>query len=92
MNDDARRRLLRFRIWNVVAALAVSVVLLGALGAGAGSMPALGRMLVPGHGGWDWRFTLLPAMNQRAAHGPALDWPAIAGAQLGAADAGRLMS
>jgi hypothetical protein len=79
MNDDGRRVGLGLRIGNGVLALAVSVVLLGVLGAGAGSMPALGRMLVPGHGAWDWRFTLLPVITRPAAHIPALAGPASAG-------------
>ena len=78
MNDDAWRFRRRRRIGNGVAALAVSAGLLGVLGAGAGGVPALGRMLVPGHGAWDWRFTLLPAMTRPAGHGPALGRPALA--------------
>jgi len=52
-----RRALL---IANVVAALAVSAGLLALLGAGAGSVPALGPLLVPGHGAWSWQFLLIP--------------------------------
>jgi hypothetical protein len=72
MNDDAWRFRRRRRIGNGVSALALSAALLGVLGAGAGGVPALGRMLVPGHGAWDWRFTLLPAMTRPVGHGPAL--------------------
>jgi hypothetical protein len=78
MNDDAWRFRRRRRIGNGVTALALSAALLGVLGAGAGGVPALGRMLVPGHGAWDWRFTLLPAMTRPAGHGPALARPALA--------------
>lgn len=61
--DDAgrparvRRALL---MTNVVAALVVSAGLLALLGAGAGSVPALGPLLVPGHGAWTWQFLLTP--------------------------------
>ena len=78
MNDDAWRFRRRRRVGNGVTALALSAALLGVLGAGAGGVPALGRMLVPGHGAWDWRFTLLPAMTRPAGHGPALARPALA--------------
>jgi penicillin amidase len=37
---------------NALAALAVSACLLGVLGVGYGTWPALGRALVPGHGAW----------------------------------------
>jgi hypothetical protein len=63
LGDDAgrparvRRGLL---IANAVAALAVSVGLLALLGAGGGDLPALGPMLVPGHGAWTWQFLLTP--------------------------------
>ena len=77
MNDDAWRFRRRRRIGNGVTALALSAALLGVLGAGAGGVPALGRMLVPGHGAWDWRFTLLPAMTRPVSHGPALARPAL---------------
>jgi hypothetical protein len=52
-----RRTLL---ISNAVAALIVSAVLLALLGAGAGGVPALGPLLVPGHGAWSWQFLLIP--------------------------------
>jgi hypothetical protein len=52
-----RRALL---IVNAVAALAVSAGLLALLGAGAGGVPALGPLLVPGHGAWSWQFLLIP--------------------------------
>jgi hypothetical protein len=45
---------------NVVAALAVSAGLLALLDAGAGGVPALGPLLVPGHGAWSWQFLLIP--------------------------------
>jgi hypothetical protein len=77
-DDDAWRFRRRRRIGNGVTALALSAALLGVLGAGAGGVPALGRMLVPGHGAWDWRFTLLPAMTRPVSHGPALARPALA--------------
>ena len=47
-------------IANAVAALAVSAALLALLGAGAGSLPALGPTLVPGHGAWAMKFLLTP--------------------------------
>jgi hypothetical protein len=72
MNDDAWRFRRRRRIGNGVSALALSAALLGVLGSGAGGVPALGRMLVPGHGAWDWRFTLLPAMTRPVGHGAVL--------------------
>ena len=53
----ARRALL---IGNGVAALAVSAGLLVLLAAGAGGVPALGALLVPGHGAWTWQFLLIP--------------------------------
>jgi penicillin G amidase len=49
---DARRARTIVRTGNGVAALAVSACLLGALGAGLGTIPALGRALLPGHGAW----------------------------------------
>jgi hypothetical protein len=52
----ARRGLL---IGNGVLALAVSAGLLVLLGAGVGGVPALGTLLVPGHGAWTWQFLLL---------------------------------
>jgi hypothetical protein len=45
---------------NALAALAFSVGLLVLLAAGAGSVPALGPLLVPGHGAWTWQFLLTP--------------------------------
>jgi hypothetical protein len=55
--ERVRRALL---IANAVAALAVSAGLLAVLRAGAGSVPALGPLLVPGHGAWTWQFLLTP--------------------------------
>jgi len=52
-----RRALL---IANAATALAVSAALLALLGLGAGSLPALGPLLVPGHGAWAWQFLLIP--------------------------------
>jgi hypothetical protein len=78
MNHDAGRARRALRIGNVVAALAVSASLLGLLGAGAGSVPPLGRVLVPGHGAWTWRYLLLPAATRPdAASRPAA--PGVSG-------------
>jgi hypothetical protein len=52
-----RRALL---ITNAVAALAVSIGLLALLGVGGLGLPALGPLLVPGHGGWALHFLLTP--------------------------------
>jgi len=52
MSIDARRARRIFYIGNGVAALAASACLLGALGLGFGTTPALGRALVPGYGAW----------------------------------------
>ena len=52
-----RRALL---IANAVAALVVSVGLLALLAAGGFGLPALGPMLVPGHGAWTLHFLLAP--------------------------------
>jgi hypothetical protein len=52
-----RRALL---IANAVVALAVSASLLALLGRGAGGVPALGPLVVPGHGAWSWQFLLTP--------------------------------
>ena len=49
---DAQRARKIIRTGNGVVALAVSACLLGALGAGFGTVPALGRALLPGHGAW----------------------------------------
>jgi penicillin G amidase len=49
---DARRARTIFRAGNGLVAVAVSACLLGALGAGFGTIPALGRALLPGHGAW----------------------------------------
>jgi hypothetical protein len=63
MSDDGgrparvRRALL---LTNAVAALAVSAVLLALLGRGTGGVPALGPLVVPGHGAWNWQFLLIP--------------------------------
>jgi penicillin G amidase len=46
-----RGRLLR-RYGNVAAALLASILVLGLLGAGLKTIPALGSALVPGHGAW----------------------------------------
>src|SRR5580693_1800128 len=40
------------RVVNIVAALGVSVVFLGVLGFGYGTIPALGPALDPGRGAW----------------------------------------
>jgi hypothetical protein len=47
-------------IANGLAALVISACLLVLLGHGhgAGSGPALGSLLVPGHGGWTFQFLL----------------------------------
>jgi penicillin amidase len=48
-----RRRSRQLRLYgNGVAALAASVAVLGVLGAGLKTIPALGSALVPGHGAW----------------------------------------
>ncbi len=78
VNDSAWRIRRRLRVGNGVTALALSAALLGVLGAGAGSVPALGRMLVPGHGAWDWRFRLLPAMTRPVGRSPVLAVPGLA--------------
>ena len=52
MNIDARRARKIFHTGNGVVALAASACLLGALGLGIGTVPALGRVLLPGHGAW----------------------------------------
>ena len=38
---------------NAAAALLVSILILGLLGAGLKTIPALGPALVPGHGAWE---------------------------------------
>lgn len=62
--SEGEGRPARFRrallIANAAAALAVSAALLALLGLGAGSVPALGPLLVPGHGAWTWQFLLIP--------------------------------
>lgn len=45
-------------IANAVAALTVSAGLLVLLGAGGLGLPALGPLLVPGHGAWTLQFLL----------------------------------
>ena len=52
MNIDARRARRIVYTGNGVVALAVSACLLAALGAGFGTISALGRALLPGHGAW----------------------------------------
>jgi penicillin G amidase len=52
MRVSPRRARQIIRAGNVVVALAASAGLLGLLGAGHGGIPALGRVLVPGHGAW----------------------------------------
>jgi hypothetical protein len=47
-------------IANAVAALMVSVGLLALLGLGGLGVPALGPLLVPGHGAWALQFLLTP--------------------------------
>jgi penicillin G amidase len=49
--STARGRLLR-RYGNVAAASLASILVLGLLGAGLKTIPALGSALVPGHGAW----------------------------------------
>lgn len=62
--SDDPGRLMRVRrallILNAVAAVAASIGLLVLLGVGAGRVPALGPLLVPGHGAWTWQFLLTP--------------------------------
>jgi hypothetical protein len=58
--DSAHRVRRGLVVGNALMALAVSACLLGLLGAGAGGVPPLGPMLVPGHGAWTWQFLLLP--------------------------------
>lgn len=52
MNIDVRRARKIFYTGNGVVALAASACLLGALGLGLGTTPALGPALLPGHGAW----------------------------------------
>ena len=52
MNIDARRARKIFHTGNGVVALAASACLLGALGLGFGTTPALGPALLPGYGAW----------------------------------------
>src|SRR5262249_47889339 len=52
MSFDARRARKIIYIGNGVVAVAASACLLGALGLGFGTTPALGRALLPGHGAW----------------------------------------
>jgi penicillin amidase len=54
MTEMDRRRHSRrlFRYGNGIAAVAAAAIVLGFLGAGHGSVPALGPALVPGHGVW----------------------------------------
>jgi hypothetical protein len=47
-------------IANAVAALIVSAGLLVLIGLGGLGLPALGPMLVPGHGAWALQFLLAP--------------------------------
>ena len=50
---ERRRRSLELRRYgNAAVALVASVVVLALLGAGLGTLPALGPALVPGHGAW----------------------------------------
>jgi hypothetical protein len=71
MNDDAQRVRRARQVGNGVAALAVSACLLGLLGAGASGVPAVGRLLVPGHGAWAWHGLLEPAATRPVAPGAA---------------------
>jgi len=61
-NDEGRPARVRraLLLANAFAALTVSAGLLALLAAGAGSLPALGPLLVPGHGAWTWQFLLTP--------------------------------
>src|ERR1700678_476141 len=52
------------RVINIVAALCVSVVLLGVLGFGYGTIPALGPALDPGRGAWTSAAGGEPARSQ----------------------------
>ena len=52
MNIDARRARKISHAGNGVVALAASACLLGVLGLGIGTLPALGRVLLPGLGAW----------------------------------------
>ncbi len=52
MSAGSRRARQLIYVGNGVAALAVSACLLAVLGAGLGTLPALGRALVPGNGAW----------------------------------------
>jgi hypothetical protein len=60
MGNSAPRVRRALLIGNGLVALAVSAILLGLLAAGAGGVPALGPLLVPGHGAWTWQFLLIP--------------------------------
>lgn len=79
MSDDEEWRVRRSaRARNAVAAVAVAASLLGVLGVGAKSVPALGRLLVPGHGAWAARQPAARAVTRsattahpRPAHGVA---------------------
>jgi hypothetical protein len=75
MNEGARRVRRTLQIGNGIAALSVAAALLGVLGAGAGGVPALGRLLVPGHGAWA---RPSPGTHSHAPPGPATS-PALAG-------------
>jgi hypothetical protein len=61
-NDEGRPARVRraLLLANAFTALATSVGLLALLAVGAGSLPALGPLLVPGHGAWTWQFLLTP--------------------------------
>lgn len=72
VNDDARRVRRALQVGNGVAAAAVSAGLLAVLGAGAGSVPALGRTLVPGHGAWVAHHGSPPVSPPAQYTGPAV--------------------
>jgi len=50
---DERWARMLFRTGNGLAAIALSVGLLAVCQLGTGAVPALGRLLVPGHGAWE---------------------------------------
>lgn len=73
MTGERRWRQVR-RIVNAALALAVSAVMLGVLGSGHGSVPALGSALLPGHGAWTLAAVgSLPALQSQRPAG--LEYP-----------------
>lgn len=59
---------------NAVAAVAVSAVLLGILGFGYGTIPALGPALDPGRGAWTSAFKQAVAHLSAKYGGPPASW------------------